>query len=187
MKRVYIIHRWGGDSTSDWVPWLKEESEAKGIEAHSPDMPNPDAPTIEAWTDAIRNTIQNPDVETYLIGHSVGCQAIVRYLSSMQENETIGKAILVAPWTKLTNTDDNMQELVKQWTDTPIDWEGAKRHCKSFTVIYSNDDPKVQEENAKEFGNRLGAKLILEENRGHFTDEDDVTQLPVIIKEILSF
>ena len=186
MKRAYIIHRWGGDSTSDWVPWLREELEEKGITAVAPDMPNPNAPTIAEWTSMLNNLITAPDQETCIIGHSVGCQAIVRYLSSLPENEAIGKAVFVAPWTQLTNVDESAKEPVMQWTDSPIDWEGAKKHCKSFIVIYSDNDPKVSEENAKDFGNKLGAKLILEENRGHFRDEDDVTQLPIMLKEILS-
>jgi hypothetical protein len=185
MKRAYIIHRWGGDSTSDWVPWLREELEEKGIAATAPDMPNPNTPTITEWTNTLHTLITSPDAETFIIGHSVGCQAIVRYISSLQENETIGKVILVAPWTQLTNVGEGNMEIARQWMETPIDWEGAKKHCKSFTVIYSNDDPKVPQENAKDFANRLGAKLILEESRGHFTDEDDVTQLPVLLKEIL--
>ncbi len=186
MNKAYIIHRWGGDSTSDWVPWLKEELEAKAIAVSSPDMPNPNAPTIEEWTKTLSSIITSPDQETCIIGHSVGCQAIIRYLATLPEDAAVGKAILVAPWTQLTNVNESAKELVKQWTDSPIDWESAKKHCKSFIVIYSNDDPKVSEENAKDFGNRLGAKLILEENRGHFSDEDDVTQLPILLKEILS-
>ena len=94
MKRAYIIHGWGGDSTSDWVPWLREELEEKGITATAPDMPNPNAPTIAEWTGTLHTLITSPDAETFIIGHSIGCQAIVRYLSSLQENETTGKVVL---------------------------------------------------------------------------------------------
>jgi predicted alpha/beta hydrolase family esterase len=186
MKKAYIIHRWGGDSTSDWVPWLKEELEARGITTSTPDMPNPNAPTIAEWTGILNGLIIAPDQETCIIGHSVGCQAIVRYLSSLPENEVVGKVVLVAPWTQLINVDESTKELVKQWTDTEIEWESVKKHCSNFTVIYSDDDPKVSAENAIDFGNKINAKLILEENRGHFTDDDDVTQLPVALEETLS-
>ena len=52
-------------------------------------------------------------------------------------------------------------------------------------MIYSDTDYHVSVENATDFANKLGAKLILEQNRGHFTDNDDVTQLPMLLSEIL--
>jgi len=30
MKRVFIIHGWGGNPEEGWLPWLKKELEAKG-------------------------------------------------------------------------------------------------------------------------------------------------------------
>ncbi len=186
MKRAYIIHRWGGDSTSDWVPWLKEELEANGIAAVSPDMPNTDAPTITEWTSFLLSLIAAPDTDTYLIGHSVGCQAIVRYLAQLPDGTSVGKVILVAPWTELTKIKEESKETARQWVETQIDWDKARAHAKGFTVIYSDTDPLVSTDNAKYFAEKLGANLILEENRGHFTDGDDVTQLPVLLTEILS-
>ena len=94
MKKVYIIHRWGADSTSDWIPWLKEELEKKDIRTVS-DMQDTNNPTIENWIDEISGIVTSPDSDTYFVGHSIGCQAVVRYLSTLPEGVSIGGSILV--------------------------------------------------------------------------------------------
>jgi len=97
MKKAYIIHGWGGNSEEGWLPWLKKELEAKGFEALAFDMPDTENPKIETWVKYLEDNIQNPDEETILIGHSIGCQTILRYLEKFPENVKVGKAILIAP------------------------------------------------------------------------------------------
>jgi len=185
MKRAYIIHGWHDNSTSAWIPWLKEELERRGISAISPDMPDTERPTIDNWVNFISGLVTNPDGETCFVGHSIGCQAIIRYLSNLPENVIVGKVVLVAPWTEPTNLDESEIEVAEPWIKTPINWDGAKDHAKGFTVIYSDNDPYVLVEEANKFGNNLNAKLVLDQNRGHFGDDDDVTQLPVLLNEVL--
>ncbi len=186
MKRVYIVHRWGADSTSDWIPWLREELESNGITVTSPDMPDTNSPTMDVWISFLSSLVSNPDGETYFVGHSIGCQAILRYLSGLPDNTVVGGAVLVAPWTKLTNLESGSENIAKPWLETPIEWDNAKSHSKNFTVIYSDDDKYVPIENAEIFEEHLNARLILDSKRGHFTEEDDVTQLPIVLKEVLS-
>ncbi len=184
--RAIIIHGWGADSTSDWIPWLKQKLEEVGVAASAPDMPNTDKPEMASWVGQIASIVQEPSEDAILIGHSIGCQAIVRYLSSLPPAKSVKCVFLVAPWTKLASLGPGEGDAAKPWMETPIDWKAAKSHSGSFTVFYSDDDAYVPSENAVEFGNNLGAKLILDPKRGHFSDDDDVTQLPELLKEILA-
>ncbi|MFI5412502.1 MAG: alpha/beta hydrolase [Candidatus Micrarchaeales archaeon] len=52
-------------------------------------------------------------------------------------------------------------------------------------LTYSDNDEWVTEQGAQAFGESLNAKLVLDANRGHFTYNDDVTQLPSVLNEIL--
>lgn len=186
MERVYIIHGWGGSSTGAWIPWLKEELEAKGVSVISPDMPNTDNPAIEEWVNFVSALVNSPDGETYFVGHSIGCQAIIRYLSDLPDGVAVGGAALVAPWSKnLTGLIESEIDVAKPWIETAINWDGAKAHAKDFVVIYSDNDPYVTIEEASEFGQNLNAKLVMDSNRGHFADDDDVTQLPVLLRELM--
>jgi len=40
------------------------------------------------------------------------------------------------------------------------------------------------EHNTKVFRDKLGAKVIVEKNKGHFTEEDNIKELPMVLKEI---
>ncbi len=97
MKRVFIIHGWDGYPEEGWFPWLKKELEKNGFEVFVPAMPNPSEPKIEEWIPFLENIIDEPDEDTYLVGHSIGCQTIFRYLEQL-ENKKIGGAVCVAGW-----------------------------------------------------------------------------------------
>ena len=57
----------------------------------------------------------------------------------------------------------------------------------SLSIIFftSDNDRCVTEKDSLEFGRRIGAEMILEKNRGHFTEDDDVTQLPALLERIV--
>ncbi len=73
MKKIYIIHGWGANSKSDWIPWLKKELKNKNFEVFAPDMPNTDEPIIENWLSKLNEILPSPDENCILIGHSIGC------------------------------------------------------------------------------------------------------------------
>lgn len=185
-KSFNIIHRWGGNSECDWIPWLKRELNKKDISAVSYNMPDTNRPKMDEWIQFISDVVGAPNEQTYFIGHSIGCQAIIRYISKLKGSRAIGGAVLVAPWVKLANLASDEESIARQWITTPIDWENARSHCKKFTIIYSNNDRWVSEGEAKSIGKRLNAKMVFDKGKGHFTDEDSITKLPSVLEESLA-
>jgi predicted alpha/beta hydrolase family esterase len=52
-------------------------------------------------------------------------------------------------------------------------------------VIFSKDDPVVPfDENLPIFRDKLGAEIIVEEGKGHFSGSDGVTELPSALEAI---
>src|SRR3989338_169649 len=96
MKRVFIVHGWGGHPEEGWFPWLKKELEAKGFKVFVPQLPDAENPRIQKWVPKLAETVGVPDEETYFVGHSMGCQTIARYLESLPAEIKIGGAIFVA-------------------------------------------------------------------------------------------
>jgi hypothetical protein len=101
MKRVFIIHGWGGKGGEGWQNWLKKELEKKGFEVFAPDMPDTENPKIETWVPFLSKLVGKCDEETFFVGHSIGCQTILRYLESLPESEKAGGAVFVAGWLNL--------------------------------------------------------------------------------------
>lgn len=184
MKKAYIIHGWGADSTSDWIPWLKKELENKDFEVFTPDMPDTDEPTIEGWLNKMKKDLPSPDENCILIGHSIGCQAIMRYLENL-ENGKVAKVILVAPWFNLKGLEGDEEWLIaKPWLETLINFEKIKNSAKEIIALFSDNDPFVPIEDEKLFKERLGAQTFIFKNRGHLNAEDGTIALPEILEFI---
>lgn len=122
-KRAFIIHGWDGYPEEGWFPWLKKELEKKGFVVSVPAMPEPGEPNIEAWVSHLAHIVGNVDENTFFVGHSIGCQAILRYLETLPENIKVGGAVFVAGFFTLTNVDSSEEkEIAKPWLETPIDF-----------------------------------------------------------------
>ncbi len=182
-KHVVLIHGWEGSPDNAWFPWLKAELEARGFLVSIPAMPHPESPTIEDWVSTLRDTAPNPDQNTYFIGHSIGCQTILRYVETLQK--PIGGIICVAGFFRLLHLNaQEEKEIAKPWLETPIDFEKIKQNTPSIIAIFSDNDPDVDIGDKKLFEQHLNAKTIVEHNKGHFSDDAGVTELPSVLKAI---
>ena len=100
MKNVYIIHGWDGNPKEPMLNWLKNQLKEKGYKVIAPEMPDPEVPIIEKWINKI-NEIVDVKEESIFVGHSIGCQAVLRYLEQAPENLKTSGILLLAPWMKL--------------------------------------------------------------------------------------
>lgn len=191
-KRVFIIHGWEGDSQNHWFPWLKKELENNNFEVFVPDMPNTEEPKIEEWVSFLSRLVGEPDEQTYFLGHSIGCQTIMRYLETL-DNKKIGGVVFVAGWFFLTEFsylefpeyEQNSRKIAQPWIETLIDFNKVKNSAKKFIAIFSDSDPYVDLSDKDIFEKQLGAEIIIEHNKGHFRKEDGVAELLVVLESIL--
>ncbi len=189
MKRVFIIHGWDGYPGEGWFPWLKKELEARGFEVHNPAMPEPLNPRIDTWVSFLRKQVKNPDKNIFLLGHSIGAQTILRYLESLENDVKIGGAIFLAGWVHLADEafeDKEDAKIAKPWLETPINWEKIKQRTNNFVAIFSDNDPLVPMEDSKIFQEKLGAKIVVEHDKGHFSGRDGTKELPIVLESILN-
>lgn len=183
MPRVFIVHGWSRSPSKDWFPWLKEQLESKDFAVEVPFMPNTDAPSIDEWIPFLEEKVRNPDENTYLVGHSIGCQTILRYLEKIDSK--IGGAVLVAGWMNLTEEtfgEEGAEEIASPWIDTPIDFDKVKANCDKFLCIFSDNDPYVPISDSEIFKEKLGADIVILKEKGHFTGEDGVKEIPVVLE-----
>ena len=188
MKRIFIIHGWGGNSEEPWLKWLKQQLEVNGFETTNPEMPDTWHPKISEWVGKLDEVVGESDSDTYFVGHSIGCQAIIRYLEQLPENKKVGGAIFVAGWFNLTDEtwDENYtREIAYEWIKTPINFEKIKQHVIKFMLINSDNDPYVPLSDVELFKTNLGAQVIMLNNMGHIAGDDGVTELPVVLEALL--
>ena len=178
-KRVFIIHGWGGSPNEIMHKMLFEKLSRKGSEVKVLEMPNTDEPEIKSWISHLNEIAGKPDKNTYFIGHSIGCQTIMRYLEKLDEKIKIGGCIFIAGWFNLENMEsDEEKRIAKPWIETPINYSKMKKMAKNIVVyISSNEFYGCIDENIKIFKEKLGAEVIIVKDMGHFTDEEGITKL----------
>lgn len=183
MKRVFLIHGWEASPHAAFFPWLLEEFSKIGYEVYAPQIPNTDDPVIAEWVTALGNVVGTPGPHDYFVGHSIGCQTIMRYLE--QENRTVGGAVFVAGWFYLDNLDDPVDiALARPWLETPINTQLLKALIPKSTLIISDNDPfGCVEENRRRFAEFVTKEIVLHD-AGHITDERGYDSLPQAIEEI---
>lgn len=186
MKKVFMIHGWDSNPDNCWFPWIKKELESKDFEVHIPKMPDTEHPKIEPWVSKISEVVGTPDKSTYLVGHSIGCQTIMRYLETLPEGTKIGGVIFVAGFFNLPNLETQEEkDIAKPWLETPINTNKIKNTTNNFIAIFSDNDEDVPLSDSKIFKEKLDAKIIVEQDKGHFDDEKGIKELPIVLEELL--
>lgn len=188
-KRVFIAHGWSGAPHEGWFPWLKKQLEEKGYDVVVPQLPNAAIPRIDAWVPKIAECVGVADKHTYFVGHSMGCQAIVRYLESLPSGIKVGGAVFVAGFFKrLTGLGDaaDVRATEQHWLNASIDMVKIHSHLLKSVAIFSDDDPWVPLDNQNDFRDALGSEVIIQHRKGHFSGGRDGTkELPIVLESLL--
>lgn len=144
-------------------------------------MPNSANPQLVEWLPTLQDVIGEPDDELVLIGHSLGCVTIMRYLEQLKEGVQIAGVIFVAGFTEDLGFDE-----LKNFFTTPIDFEKVKNSAKHFYAIASDDDPYVPLKYADILKEKFGAEVTRMNNMKHFSGaadgESPCLNLPIIIE-----
>lgn len=178
-RRVVLIHGWRGYPQKGWLPWLKEELEQRGFDVSVPAMPDAENPKLEAWVDCLKKTVGTPDTDCFLVGHSLGCMAILRYCETLGDGGSIGGAVLVAGKT------ETKRAVLEAFFSNPLDWQAIRSHCRRFVALHSDNDPSVPESYGAVFKEKLGAQVIIQPGMKHFSGDDGITELPIVLDSVL--
>ncbi|MFQ5531734.1 MAG: RBBP9/YdeN family alpha/beta hydrolase, partial [Candidatus Nanoarchaeia archaeon] len=172
-KKLYLVHGWIGTGSRKWFDWLKSELEKTGewgvVMFDMPDSKNPDA---DIWADFLNKNISELNEDVFVLGHSAGARAVVRYIENFPEGIKIGGVILVGGSFKPIEN---------------INFNKLKKHCDNYFCIYSTDDYYIDVKDADIFREKLGrhAKILIMENKGHFINKDGVVEFPEILNFLL--
>jgi predicted alpha/beta hydrolase family esterase len=183
-RSLVIVPRWAGRPDTDFYLWLEaklRESPQTFSSVRTLDMPNPSQPTIEAWVGTLAQAVSPaPAPSTILMGHSVGCQTVLRYLTTLPPGHVIDGALLVAGWWDV----DKPWESLVPWIETPMDLERVRAAARHFVVLLSDNDPFTADHarNRQLWEERLGAEVVLAPGGRHFNNPQE----PAVLETLLS-
>jgi hypothetical protein len=180
MNKVFLIHGFEGSPNGGWRPYLMAELNARGIYACSLAMPSPEKPLLSEWLQEIKRHVEkNPDDVIYLVGHSLGGTAILRYLERYDDKNIKG-AVLVS-----TPCERTQDKKIDNFLETDFDYETIKRRAGAIVVIHGADDPWVPAANARHIAEKTQGKLILIPNGKHLNDPSGFRELPECLEVLL--
>ena len=171
MKKILIVHGFGGIPNAGWLPWLMEELAKKNIYACALPMPDSKKPVVSKWIEEINHAVENaPEDEIFLVGHSLGATAVLKYLESVSENKKISGVVLVSGLISPLDPENStsVYRAIDSFVVPPLDFEKVKNKAEKFSVFHSIDDPAVPFSHAERISNALNCKLVKLEKGGHF-------------------
>jgi predicted alpha/beta hydrolase family esterase len=184
VKRAIIVHCWEGYPEYCWYPWAKDKLVQDGFDVSIPALPETEAPRQDKWVPYLADQVGIPDEELFLIGHSVGCITILRYLETLPSQQFVGGVVFVAGF-----TDDLGFKELANFFESPIDFDGIKGRSKNgFVDICSDNDPYVALKYSDILKEKLGAEVILKHAMGHFSgpieSETSCIELPDVVRAV---
>ena len=185
MNKIYIVHCWDGTKDDGWYPWLDKQLLNENNIVYRFDMPNTTSPDIDEWVSFLDSKVESLDENTFFVGHSIGCQTIMRYLQTKNMCK-IGGILFVAPWLELLDfaiEDEESYNVAKPWLNTKIDFEKVKQFTNNINCIFSDNDYFVSLDQKDKFEKLLDANTIVVSGKGHISQDDGVYELKEILEE----
>lgn len=180
MNKVFIIHGFKGTPNGGWRPWLMAELDKHDVFACSLAMPDPELPICKDWVDEISKTVlANKNDNLFLIGHSLGVPAILRYLENDNAKNIAGSVLVSGP------SEKNKNAKIDSFLEKSFDFPKIKTKCTRFKIIHGDNDPNVPLEDAKFLANELNAELAIVPNGGHLNGSSGWNSLPICLEFLL--
>lgn len=170
MKNAILLHGSSCTPNSYWLPGIKEFLEKRGYAVWSPQLPNPEAPSLKTQLPFVlkNGTFNN---ETVVIGHSSGCPLILSVLENI--NVKISKAVLVAGYArKLGRMMEPRLKRLEQDAEPILqaryNWKKIRQNVKDIIFINSDNDPWGCDDKEGSFMfQNIGGMLIIMHGEGH--------------------
>ena len=186
MKTAFIFHGTSDTPLSHWFPALKIHLEKKWYTVYCPQFPGIEEESYTSWLQIIHPYMHSISEETIFIWHSLGACFILQLLSS--ENISIAQAFLVGWWGEKLSDEiiHNHYKLFCEWGFKEnkstlynyetfvedLEFSTIRKHCPSFTVFSSANDPYIPIEISRNLALNLDWALYEYPHAGHFCKRD---------------
>ena len=171
-RQVLIVHGYTASPQANWFPWLAESLRGEGVRVDVPCMPAAHAPQSDAWANTLQEVLPTTSAETFLVGHSLGCIAILRHVLSLPADSVVGGVLLVSGFARTLPS----LPMLAGFTAAPLDVAEATRRVRRYSSIFSDSDVIVPPEASSELAAALGSRVVTVAGGGHFLDREGFVQ-----------
>jgi len=174
MKKVLILHGWGGSDFPHWQSWLASEIAKEYGCVNFLRFSDVDNPKLDIWLRELTTAMDDfkPDI---VICHSLA-NTLWFHASLTQEMASVEKLYLVAP-PSLQCKIEELREFFP--VAVPKDL-----HAKSALLITSTNDPYMTQEEAKNLQKELKVEMKIIQNGGHLNADSGYGEWEWMLQEI---
>lgn len=185
-KRAFIVHGYGADVDSHWFSWLADKLSSHNIQTIIIPLPNSKQPDFRVWQQTLRQYIGTPKASDVFVAHSLGTISLLHYLSV--HKKPVRQVVLVSGFgehlPELSHIDGfDVDAYVSQ---ARLDNAFLSQHIHQFTHIISTNDGIVSPRASHRLANRLGGRVVLVKDGGHFLESDGFSSLPWAYQALLN-
>ncbi|RQS66480.1 serine hydrolase family protein [Burkholderia sp. Bp8963] len=173
-KHIVIVHGYTASPDANWFPWLAEVLRAEGARVSIPAMPDSLNPDPVKWASTLQQSLPAADTDTILVGHSLGCIAVLRHLLSLPAHTQARGVLLVSGFDRTVST---LPEL-RSFTDAPLDHAEICRRAQKIISLFSDNDSIVEPAASIELSRNLNAEQEVVSGGGHFLEHEGFEQFP---------
>jgi predicted alpha/beta hydrolase family esterase len=181
-RRVVVVPGYGATPADHWFPRLAHDLAGHGIDTEVVEMPHPDAPDPTAWATTAGEAIGDPDGATVVVGHSLGCLTVLRYLATVPGPWRLAGLVLVAGFLDRLPALPELDGFVGDGADVGH----IPGHVEQVVVIRSDHDPLVPGTSTDRLAAALDAELVVVPGAGHFLADDGYEDLPEVRDVVLA-
>ncbi|RFA23540.1 RBBP9/YdeN family alpha/beta hydrolase [Subtercola boreus] len=194
VTRVVVLHGYTANPGRHWFRWLADELSPHGITVTTPALPDSSEPQPEAWVQAAREAIGEPDEGLVVVGHSLGCITALEALAGTRGGSAagpgsdrgsdwrLGALILVAGF----DTGLSSLPALDGFTARPIDYAPIIRNTRVRRMIASDNDPVVAPALSHDLAASLRADVTVVAGGGHFGTDDGFDTFPLLAELVRS-
>ena len=173
-KKVLILHGWGGSDYPHWQSWLAGELAKEYGCVNFLKFSDFDTPKFSVWKQELLNALEDfkPDV---VVCHSLA-NILWFHLANANLLQKVEYLYLVAP-PSLTCSIEEIGEFFPADMPTNI-------YAHNTTLIYSTDDPYMDETEAKQLEKSLNVRTKVLQNAGHINSTSNFGKWEWILQDI---
>ncbi len=156
------------------------ELSQRGIYACALAMPTPNNPISTKWIKEIeRHVGSSSRDQIYLVGHSLGSPAILRFLEKTKVKNIKGVVFVSSPVYKTQN------KKVARFLKKPFDFKLINSKVKNILVIHGDNDPAVSVDQGEYLARQLRGKFVIIKKGGHLNGSAGWYKLPQCLEGLL--
>ena len=171
-----ILHGWSGNKPEHWQEHLVGKLRAEGRTVVYPKMPDPAAPDLQAWleamNEALRTATQDANARVTVLAHSLGSITWMHLAAqpNMRTVQSVDRVLLVAPPYMLSQAPPpDVPPTVAAFFPPPLDAAAIKALAHETVIVASDTDDYATFDQTSGYAAKLDVPVHLLKGAGHIS------------------